>query len=291
MTSNEIKKSLRRMLPGPLFNLIQRIRALGYQPPEEIGRMREKFDQLQKQVTKPGAMLLRPGIELELDAESKEPFTWFCWRSPEMVKELDLFINRVQGGTTFVDVGANHGVFSLVFLKVNPKGRVLSVDPSPIAGKIRLNNRALNKMDAAMLSYQVACGREEGEVKMHFNWHHLEISGKTDEGTENVSVPVRTLDSLCAENHLAPELVKIDVEGYELQVLQGAERTLKQAAVLFLEIHPELLEKVNVSLESIFDWLAAHGWRVGTLDGVNMARAEFCDRIHTFWTVCERQKS
>lgn len=125
---------------------------------------------------------------------------------------------------------------------------------------------------------------------MHFNWHHLEVFGKGDEKLETVTVPVRPLDALCQESEITPEVVKIDVEGFELEVLKGAEIVLGNAKLLLLEVHPELLDKLSVRAADIFDWLVERGWRVNTLGGKQITRSDFCDRIHTFWTVCEQGK-
>lgn len=70
----------------------------------------------------------------------------------------------------------------------------------------------------------------------------------------------------------------------------GAEQTLALAETLLLELHPELLEKLEVRISSIFDWLKSRGWQIFDLHGRQIARAEYCDRIHTFWTVCHRLK-
>ena len=288
MRVNSIKRLLRRTLPKSVFQVIQKLRTLGHKPSGEVAALKGRFEKLQNSVAETNTIRLRPGIELQIDPESQEPFSWFCWQAPEMVKELDFFIDRIRGAKSFADIGANHGVFSLVFLKLNPAGEVLSVDPSPLADAVRRKNRALNGMDSNLICHQVACGAVEGSVSMHFNWHHLEVSGKGDESLNKVSILVRPLDALCSESKINPEIVKIDVEGFELQVLQGAEGTLKSAKLLLLEIHPALLDKLNVSQKDIFDWLDKRGWRIQTLHGKQLTRSEFCDQFHTFWTVCER---
>lgn len=287
MTLNSIKRSIQKYLPKWLFDSIQGIRRIGHRPSDLVVKFKDEFDRRNAGNRDDDSIVLRDGLAIKVDKESVEPFSWFCWRSPDMVKELDFFINRVCGVQAFADVGANHGIFSLVFLKLNPSGKVLSVDPSPLADRIRLNNRTLNGMESALFSCQVACGAVEGAVDMHFNWHHLEVSGKGDENLETVTVPVRPLDALCRESGITPEVVKIDVEGFELEVLKGADGVLRNAKLLLLEVHPELLEKLNVAAGDIFDWLTTRAWLVKTLEGREITRRDFCDRIHTFWTICE----
>lgn len=289
MSLNKIKRLFRWILPGPIFRFIQKLRTLGYCPPEEIAARKATFDELQKCLASSDEIAIRENLILRIDEESRQPFEWFCWRSSEMVSELDLFIKRCSGIHTFADVGANHGIFSLAFLKLNPNGKAISIDPSPIVDKIRLNNRRLNGMDTNLMSVQVACGAQKGTVRMHFNWHHLEASSKSSNQAGDVEIPVNPLDAICDDTGISPEVIKIDVEGFELEVLKGAEKSLSKAHLLFLEIHPERLDELGVTQADIFEWLDTRGWKIETLHGERLSSAQFNDKIHTFWTVCERR--
>jgi hypothetical protein len=71
---------------------------------------------------------------------------------------------------------------------------------------------------------------------------------------------------------------------------KGATRTLAEAKLLFLEIHPERIDTLGLSQSGIFDILVKGGWHVHALGGEPFSRAEFIDRIHTFWTVCRKGK-
>jgi FkbM family methyltransferase len=61
-----------------------------------------------------------------------------------MTRELDRFIKNAAAFSSFVDVGANHGIFSLTFCPLRSDGRVVAIDPSPIAFEILQNNVNLN---------------------------------------------------------------------------------------------------------------------------------------------------
>ncbi|HYF34722.1 MAG TPA: FkbM family methyltransferase [Prosthecobacter sp.] len=288
MTANQIKRRVKQWLPRAVFEFIQKIRVRGYQPPPEALALKRAFEERQSVCQSEDQIALRDDVVLRIDPQSREPFEWFCWRSMPMAAEMDEFIERARGAKTFADVGANHGIFSLVFLRVNPEGHVISVDPSPIAGEIRRRNRELNGMEAAMSLHDVACGSAAGNVRMHFNWHHLEVVGAGQHREDDVDVKVKTLDELCARDGLQPDLVKIDVEGFELEVLKGAERALAAARLLFLEIHPELLDQLKCPPSEIYQWLTERGWTVRSLEGRAFDAATFADQIHTFWTVCEK---
>lgn len=288
MSVNAVKRSLRRLLPGPLFRLLRGARALCHRPSTEVDKLKQAFDERQTQCNGPEEIALRSGLVLKLSNESREPFEWFCWRSPPMVGELDAFINYTRGAKSFVDVGASHGIFSLAFLTANPDASVIAIDPSPSADRIRKVNTQLNGFDENLLSVVTACGSCPGSVRMRHNWHHMEAINDEDACDNFVEVPVETLDSICASHAFRPEIVKIDVEGFELEVLRGSEGILSTARLLFLEVHPELLEHLKASQSDIHNWLSIRGWKVQTPEGERLSLHSFADRIHTFWTVCER---
>jgi hypothetical protein len=74
-------------------------------------------------------------------------------------------------------------------------------------------------------------------------------------------VEVCTLDSEVAELRLIPSIIKIDVEGWELAVLKGAEATLlRDRPVLFLSLHPRALAELHASPEMVQSWLLERGY-------------------------------
>jgi FkbM family methyltransferase len=283
MTPNQLKKSVKRVLPSPLFRIVQRIRTARHRPPPQIAQLRERY--LNCQPISQHEMTLRPGITVRIDPQSRDPFEWFCFKSPEMVRELDCFLQNLGTYLSFADVGANHGIFSLAFCARRPDGHVLSVDPSAIALNILERNRQLNSF-WQIQTCCIACGNVSGHVQMKRNWHHLEaVRDNKASDQDVVSVAMVTLDQLCVERNISPDLLKIDVEGFELRVLQGARRVLETAKLLFLEVHPQLINELRLSQIAIFDLLTSSGWAGCTLSEAPLTRKDFADRIHTFWTV------
>jgi hypothetical protein len=80
-------------------------------------------------------------------------------------------------------------------------------------------------------------------------------------GASNTLIPVRTLDSEVQELGLVPSIVKIDVEGWELEVLKGAEFILtRYRPLLFLSLHPEALDRLNTGVDVVRAWLEERGY-------------------------------
>src|SRR5437867_2318742 len=80
-------------------------------------------------------------------------------------------------------------------------------------------------------------------------------------------VPVTTLDSYLAQRALpTPRCVKIDTEGAEIRVLQGARNLLSSSADMLCELHPFAWPLVGNSLQQLKDLVAKHGRRLRYLD-------------------------
>jgi FkbM family methyltransferase len=224
----------------------------------------------------PGEMVVRPGLRLLVDARSREPFEWFCWRSVEMTRELDAFVREMRTCRHFLDVGACHGIFSLAFAQGRPAARAVAVEPSAIACSILAENVRLGGLGNVAVR-QVACGAGGGTLRMRQAWHHLEALPAEEAAGDGdgpvFTVPLQSVDELCAELDFQPDVVKIDVEGYELAVLRGARATLgRYRPPLFLELHPQRLRELGGSVGEVVDLLAWLGYAFRTLGGAPLGR-------------------
>ncbi len=282
MTENSLINLIKRALPAPILHVVRRIRTPKHRPDAEIAELRKRH--LSYQLADPNEITLRPGLTLRIDPESRYPFEHFCFRSPEMTCELDRFIKNAAAFSSFVDVGANHGIFSLTFCALRSDGRVVAIDPSPIAFEILEKNLKLNSFSQAQ-ARKIACGAKSGEVRMKPNWHHLQAIRDEDNDVDAVAVPMLSLDQICEEENIVPELLKIDVEGFELPVLQGGEHVLQTAKLLFLEIHPPDLDELHLSHLAIFDLLTSSGWSCYTLKEAPLTREDFAAQTNIFWTM------
>ncbi|HLX10637.1 MAG TPA: FkbM family methyltransferase [Thermoanaerobaculia bacterium] len=239
----------------------------------------------------PDEMVVRPGLRLRIDPQSREPFEWFCFRSPEMVRELDAFRREMAARRRFLDVGACHGIFSLAFAHGRPEARAVAVEPSAIAYALLAENLRRGRCDN-VVARQVACGAAAGVLRMRQTWHHLEAVPDLPEASpaappasmaismpsslqasppasgETVAVPMQSVDELCSDLDFRPDLIKIDVEGYELAVVAGARAVLAGSRPpLFLEIHPDRLRELGGSAGELVDLLAGLGYGFRDLDG------------------------
>jgi len=231
-------------------------------------------------------IVLRPALRVRIDPRSREPFEHFCFRSPEMAAELDAFLGRAAAGGCLLDVGACHGVFSLAFVLGRPGARALAVEPSPPAFEILAGNVLKNAADRVELA-QVALGGGTSTVRMRRSWHHLEALGEDQVEADAVTLPVRSLDDLCAERRFRPSLIKVDVEGFEHAVLLGARGVLeRERPQLFLEIHPRRLAELGSSTREVIELLAERRYEPRALSGRRLSPRRLAARERVFRLLC-----
>jgi FkbM family methyltransferase len=150
----------------------------------------------------------------------------------------------VRPGQTFYDVGANVGFHTVIAARlVGPAGRVVAFEPLPTNAQQIEHNVRLNGFGHVAVRAE-ALGRSDGEeiflVSSEATWGKLASTGRdVAKKVGEVRVSVRCLDSLAAQEGLPPPAVmKIDVEGAEVEVLIGATAVLRRnRPVLMIELH------------------------------------------------------
>jgi len=135
----------------------------------------------------------------------------------------------LREGMVFYDVGANVGYFSVIAARlVGPHGKVICFEPLPENTRRIEHNAAMNGFDN-IRAIEVALGNIDGEssfwLSEQLSWGKLASAGKQPNRTiGTAAVSVRRLDAMVAEEGLAPpEVIKIDVEGAEVDALFGLE--------------------------------------------------------------------
>jgi len=141
---------------------------------------------------------------------------------------LDVLKQFLHEGDVFIDAGANIGVMSLTAsLLVGSKGSVFAFEPAKETFEILKKNIGLNaRMN--IRAFRVALGANIGEAMMYKpNRSQASMIKQSPEYKEDHVATVQTLDQCIAKEGLSKvRMVKIDVEGWELEVMQGAKKLL-----------------------------------------------------------------
>lgn len=138
-------------------------------------------------------------------------------------------------GAVFIDVGANIGAYTLIASEI-PSARVISLEPIPAAfGKLE-QNIALNER-TNIIGLKLAASKQPGTLWMTCNGSSTlnRVVAQHDTSEETTMVQVDTFDEICRRLHLAPSLIKIDVEGHEPEVLAGAVECLASCSACVVE--------------------------------------------------------
>jgi FkbM family methyltransferase len=144
---------------------------------------------------------------------------------PEITNLLSSLLDQ---DSTVVDVGANVGIHTLSMARLAPAGKVLAFEPHPVTVERLRANLSLNEVDNVRV-FQVALLDEQREVSLYDS----EGSNRgmatlhSYEGWTEMTVPGVTLDEVVRKEGIPTiDLIKIDVEGYESQVIAGASAVL-----------------------------------------------------------------
>jgi len=190
-------------------------------------------------------------------------FDWDASTLEEVVyKDIYEEEYKIKPGDVILDVGAHIGSFTLKAAKeVGPSGRVVSFEPSSENFKLLSLNVSSND-DTNVKLFKVAIGSEPGTAKLHLGDRRGTNSLLSDAKIDQIGieeVPIRTLDSVADELKLGKvSFLKIDVEGFELEVLRGARNILSSS-------HPSIAMETHdfgPSEEELSDYLASFGYTV-----------------------------
>ena len=171
------------------------------------------------------------------------------------------YVLRTFGGC-MVDVGANLGSYTLIAAEAR-KGAIVSIEPHPGTYRNLLANIRLNAC-SNVVALNVAVSNADGVLTITDIGESAinRIVAAASYDGASVPVPCRTLDGVCEDSRVIPTLVKIDVEGHEVQVLEGFRRTSAGTEAMIVENgeSPAVLEQTT-ALKFLGPWYVHFGSR------------------------------
>ena len=200
-----------------------------------------------------------------------------AWHSCYVVYEphmADAIRANLAPGSVFYDIGAHVGLWSLYASGlVGPEGRVVACEPSDAFHVLEANVAKQANVECLRVAVGARVGRAEFHGQGAATSGSLvravtEINQKyhPDVAITTTEVAIETLSTMTSSRPL-PSLVKIDVEGYEYQVLEGARELMRRASPTWLiEIHPPQLLKSDGSDTACLSLLEAEGYSVEVID-------------------------
>ncbi len=163
---------------------------------------------------------------------------------------------------TVFDVGANIGYYTVQFAQ-KTNCTVYAFEPMEYQYNTLLRNLELNSLSDVHPTKKIVSD-SEGKQRIYFSgMENTAASSVVNESDEFEEVPCISLDGFCAQNHIEQiDLIKIDVEGFEFNVLKGLENMLKNQKIshLFIEIVERHLNKAGTSAKEVIDILKRNNY-------------------------------
>lgn len=222
-------------------------------------------------------LLRRSGISLRLT-----PADYTHWLAYFGIEESQRRALRalVREGDFVLDVGTNLGEVLLQLAQaVGPGGRVIGFEPNPQTFLIAEENLALNDWAKAEV-HQLGLGDRAETL-------NLGSRADTNSGADCVirgetcghSIRVLPLDQFAGEHDIKRvDLIKVDVEGFEMHVLRGGEKTIEQfRPILFLELCEDNLRRQGESAAGVLRWLEDREY--GSVDAMTGAPVTSADDL------------
>ena len=172
--------------------------------------------------------------------------------------DMGFLLHFLRKDDLFVDIGANVGSYT-VLAGAHVGAKVKSIEPVPKTFQHLKNNIAINQIGNNVEAYNLALGNEKGYISFTSSldtMNHVATSSEKN----TIQVPVDTLDEILGKEE-EPVLLKIDVEGFETDVLNGASSTLKKDKLkaIIIELNGSGL-KYGYDESHLHDKLLASGY-------------------------------
>jgi FkbM family methyltransferase len=188
---------------------------------------------------------------------------------------------HVLPGAVVLDVGAHVGLFTVLLARwAGPTGHVYAFEPTPVTRTALVDHLTLNKVVGQATVCPIAVSDEEGTSFLYTVSNCPENTLSSKHGrlpqAESTPVTVTTIDAFCTARSLAPTLIKIDIEGFEIHALCGARQTLaRHHPTLVVEMHPMNWPEIGVTRTQVEHVLGTFRYRLMPLDGQADPLAEY----------------
>lgn len=191
-------------------------------------------------------------------------------------------VSLLHPGDIIFDVGANIGLISLAIHRKVPKTTIHCFEPSPYPFRMLKKTIRENALQRYLIPWNMGIYKKAGELTFHVHatkdalGDGIRDTHRAGE-TEPINIRVTSIDRFVAKHRIpALALIKVDVEGSELSVLQGAKQTLKKyhPAILF-EANPKNVQAYNLRVSDIYRFLRSMDYSIYTLRKKLLSENEF----------------
>jgi FkbM family methyltransferase len=184
--------------------------------------------------------------------------------------EYRAFRAAVRRGVTVLDIGANVGAYTLMFATwVGDQGKVFAFEPAPDARAGLRTHVTMNGFDGRVTIVESAVAASMGSARfaLHPSGGASSLATNSLGDVPHIDVATETIDNFCRTRALLPAVIKIDVEGAELDVLKGGRQALALPGLhIFVEFHPAAWRMSGITRADIEAELHEQGFTAEPLD-------------------------
>ncbi|MDG4476041.1 FkbM family methyltransferase [Thiovibrio frasassiensis] len=197
--------------------------------------------------------------------------------------DLLYLLSMIRDGDTFFDIGANIGLFSLLVAKKNCTVKVHSFEPIPINSCLFKASLCLNEIESVNLN-QCCVGDFVGDIEFSLAsdsaYSSIHDTGRFPE-IKKIKAKITTLDEYLKMNDLTRiDIMKIDVEGAEKLVLDGARNILSNNLVkprlVLMELFDKNFDLFGTSIDDVVNVMKLYKYKAFVIDGND--KSVFCPR-------------
>lgn len=205
---------------------------------------------------------MRPGIEHiggDIVRFNKSAHFYTCYKHT-FVDQVHYF-EASREDPLIIDCGANLGMGILYFKRLYPRARIIAFEPDPVLFRIAQENIMVNKVDSEVRLMNVAVSNVEGQLRfvsdgVHASHLLTESEFEIPQGWQVYDVECVKLSTFLTE---PVDFLRMDIEGWELEVLAECGVRLRQIDSMVVEYH--YLPRLKPFLHSLLDLLDSHGFR------------------------------
>lgn len=173
--------------------------------------------------------------------------------------------DRIQKSKTFIDIGAHIGYYSCLMSKTNPNTKIYTIEMDENCIPIIKRNAVLNEAhNIAIINCAIADENKNVYISdLQQPNPELSLINLTSRLASQRQIACYRLDTLMSSIDLKLTIIKIDVEGSELDVLYGMRKLMEiNKPKLYIELHPEKTKFTYRTPENVINFLKKHGYRV-----------------------------
>jgi FkbM family methyltransferase len=197
-------------------------------------------------------------------------------------------LSYAQPGMTILDIGAHIGYYTVKLgARAGSTGRVMAFEPNPKVNRVCLENIKINGLSGMTSLHKFALGDKAGNAKLTYSNSNMTSANLLGDQDADFSfdVDVFRLDDIVPEDH-SVDLIKLDAEGFEAQILAGANGILSRSpqCAIMIELGLERWER-STPLESLMP-LCGEGKVAYAVREDGMVELMAADKIRSFLLTC-----